>query len=89
MDEPYPETRTAPAPDGRISDPRAAIPLALFLMAIGVLVLVLTFQDGKGLVGIVVCGVTWGLGLTILRIGLARWRWMRTVRSETGSYPEV
>jgi len=88
--EPYPSTRTAVAPRGRISDPRLAIPLGLVILAVGVfsLVVILSRSGPIGL-GILIAAMAWSLGGFILWIGVARWRWMRAEKRRTGRYPAV
>lgn len=89
-DEPYPETRTAVAPRGRISDPRYTVPLALLLLAVGAFVLwSVTDKGGPEALGWTFFLVTWGFGAVFLWISTRRWAWMRTHRTATGRYPEV
>ena len=88
--EPFPETRTAVAPRGRISDPRYTVPLALFLLAVGAFTLwSVTDQGGPAALGWTFFLVTWGFAAAFLWISARRWAWMRAHRRSTGHYPEV
>lgn len=89
-EEPFPETRTAGAPHGRISDPRYTVPLALLLLAVGAFILwSVTDKGGPAALGWIFFLVTWSFAVFFLWVSARRWAWMRAHRRATGRYPEV
>ncbi len=89
-DEPFPETRTAVAPRGRISDPRYTVPLAVLMLAVGGFALwSITDKGGPAALGWAILVITWGFAGVFLWVSARRWAWMRAHRRATGRYPEV